>query len=762
MRVKGLFQKEEQILLNYEKKLTKDFFSDEKAAKAYESLLKEFRRLCFKVMRLASISDRVQADLNQLNSRLNEANEEINKKNQLLEQYSRRLSRDLEDTEEKYRSIFENAMEGMFQCTPDGFYLAVNTAMANMLGYESKKEMLESLEDMTARHFSDPEQSAVFRREIEARGVVRAFEMTMRRRDGVEFFVSVNARLVVNAADGSVMYEGSVVNITERKEKERAQLEREAALAANQAKSAFLASMSHEIRTPMNAVIGMADLLVQSSRLNPKQREYAEIIHNSANDLLGILNDILDFSKIEAGKLVFEDIPFDLIDTVESVSDMFLEQLVAKPIEFFVEIGPGVPRQVIADPLRLRQVLINLLSNAFKFTEAGEIRLEVSLVTRNQTRAEIMFSVSDTGIGISEDAQRRIFHAFSQADSTTSRKFGGTGLGLAICKKICTLMDGNIWVESKPGQGSRFSFTAKLAQGKAPQIHGLPLKGRSVLLVTAISRQALVLMRSLNEFGVQVQTAKTAAEARERLQVLEAGAQDYVILMEASLPDATGLDFIAQLTESGVTKRGAILLMGPYGDENLENRALLAGAKGYLFKPIKTTRLLNGILEALGLLDDFEVQKSRASGISLAGVRLLLVEDNLINQLVATEILNQEQIDVVCAANGQEAIKMLAEQSYDAVLMDIQMPVMNGLEATKAIRKMKDLKKLPIIAMTADAMQDNREQCLEVGMNDFVTKPINRQELLLTLSRYVTPVSAGSASDQGAPCEQGHSSPQKD
>ena len=760
MSVKGLFQKEEQILLNCEKKLSKGFFSDEKAAKAYESLLKEFRRLCFKFMRLTSISDRVQADLSQLNNRLNVANEEINKKNQLLEQLSRRLSRDLEDTEEKYRSIFENAMEGMFQCTPEGFFLAANTAMATMLGYESKKEMLESLEAMANLHFGDQGQSSAFRREIEAQGMVREFEMTMRRRDGVEFFVSVNARLVVNEEDGSVMYEGSVVDISERKEKERALLEREAALASNQAKSAFLANMSHEIRTPMNAVIGMSDLLVQSSRLNPKQREYAEIIRNSANDLLGILNDILDFSKIEAGKLVFEDICFDLIDTVESVSDMFLEQLIAKPVEFFVEVGPGVPRQVIADPLRLRQVLINLLSNAFKFTEAGEIRLEVSYITRNRDRAEIMFSVSDTGIGISEDAQRRLFHAFSQADATTSRKFGGTGLGLAICKKICTLMNGDIWVESKPGQGSRFSFTAKLALGRQQDSRTQPLNGRNVLLVTAISRQALVLMRILNEFGAHVQTAKTAAEARERLQHVDA--VDCVILVDASLPDAPGVEFISQLTEGRPPGWGTILLMGTYGDEDLRNRAFQAGAKGYLFKPIKTTRLLNGILEALGLLDEFEELRGGVSGISLAGVRLLLVEDNLINQLVATEILNQEQIDVVCAGNGREAIKMLETQSYDAVLMDVQMPVMNGLEATRAIRKMPHLKKLPIIAMTADAMQDNREHCLEAGMNDFVTKPVNRQELLLTLSKYVRPASEGQAAEQLGSCCQTHSLRLKD
>lgn len=728
-----LFQKEEAIISDGEKKLKEDFFSSKKEAKAYESLLKQFKRLSLQVVRLTSISDRVQADLSKLNNRLNTANEEINEKNLMLEKFSKQLSRDLEDTEEKYRSIFENAVEGMFQSTPSGVLIAANTSMAKMLGYKTVIEILES--QGSTFQYCAPKQLAAFRRKIEGQGVVREYEMIMRRKDGVDFPVSVNARLVVNEEDGSIMYEGSVVDITGRKEKEEALLEREAALASSKAKSAFLAKMSHDIRTPMNAVIGMANLLSLSAGLDAKQREYVDIINSAAINLLGILNDILDLSKVEAGKLVFEDTPFVLRDTVESVPDMFLEQLAAKPIELLVDISPSVPKIVVADPIRLRQVLINLLSNAFKFTEAGKIHLKVSLVRKNQDTAEVMFSVSDTGKGIDEKDLSMIFLAYAQASN--SRGIGGTGLGLAICKEICLHMGGDIWVESKPGKGTQFTFTVQMALGEAPDIDEVPLDNHNILLVTHSLPHAMVLIRVLNEFGAKVQLVETVAEAHKQLKILDAE-DDCVVLVDADLPGASGLELIQQLLIIRPTGRTKALLMGPYGDTDLQDRAIQAGAKGYLSKPIKAARLLNEILEALDLKGS--ASSSLPRGHSIAGARLLVVEDNTFNQYVAIEILNLEHIHVDCADNGPQAIEMLSTQSYDAVLMDIQMPGMSGLEATKAIREMPHLKQLPIIAMTANAMQGDRERCLEAGMDDYVTKPINRLELLKTLGKYVRPI----------------------
>ncbi len=526
---------------------------------------------------------------------------------------------------------------------------------------------------------------------------------------------------------------------------------------ANKAKSEFLALISHEIRNPMNGIIGTCDLVMDTD-LDRKQKEYLKIIQSSARSLLGLINDILDFSKIEAGKLDFETIPFALREVIEEVSDMFLELMSKKDIEMVVDIAPDVPRELIADPLRLRQVLVNLTSNALKFTDEGEICITVQTRAATADAVELLFCVRDTGIGIAPEHQQNLFDVFTQVNGSTTRKYGGTGLGLAICKRIVEMMGGNIWVESEPGVGSLFYFTAKF---RAEFFDAVPepvvpqeFKTYKVLIVEDNPSTLRVMKRFLESFGFSTHTCETAEEALGLCATPEAGDRSDdqpdnrfdLILMDGSLPGMDGITAADKIKKALGKTAPPIIVSSILGREIDVHRAKAAGIDSFLIKPVKESLLLDTILEIFG----YKTKASKESDSSLihpaefADVCILLVEDNPTNRRIASEILKNAGMKVDTANNGREAVQAVRQTAYDAVLMDVQMPEMDGIEATRAIRREFPQTHIPIIAMTAYAMSGDRKKCLKTGMNDYVIKPIDRKELFAALRKHIARIRVAS------------------
>ncbi len=535
--------------------------------------------------------------------------------------------------------------------------------------------------------------------------------------------------------------------------------DRKAAEAASRAKSDFLANMSHEIRTPMNAVINFCDLL-SGTALTAKQSKYLNIIRSSSRSLLSIINDILDVSKIEAGKLTLEFIPIILEEIIEEVSDMFRDKIQQGNIAFAVDVSPRVPGRVTTDPLRLRQVLVNLAANAFKFTEAGEIRISVDTRSLEKNRVELLFCVRDTGIGIAPDAQQDLFRPFTQADSSTTRKHGGTGLGLAICKKIVTMMDGNIWVESTPGQGSCFFFTLQcqtaIDRPVFPSQVSAKLKNLKTLVVEESPSVQRMLAGYLDALGARVYMADSAEAALR--QYLESIAQDPfgLILIDVNLTGMDGVTAAKKIKANPQTTAPPIIILNASGRKGDFSAVQEAGIEGFLFKPIRASALYEAVLEIFGKNDTLPNDPPVACTPSdrFAPLYVLLAEDNPTNRMVATEILEAAGIRVDTAENGVDAVNAVKRISYDAVLMDIQMPDMNGMEATRVIRNRLNMADLPIIAMTAQAMNRDRKACIEAGMDGYLTKPIARERLFEAL-KAVTEKSIHAGAESVHPADGG-------
>jgi PAS domain S-box-containing protein len=670
----------------------------------------------------------------------------------------------LAETERFFRSVLELAPDGLMVVDEKGVIQLANAQCEKLFGH-TRDELVGQPVEMLVPLDVRPGHAALretFHRAPAARAMGANRELRGLRKDGSEFPVEIGLSPLPARGSEGIQVAVSIRDVTERREQERAlKLAKAKAEEATETKSMFLANMSHEIRTPMNAILNMTGLALEAD-LPPKPQQYINVAHSSARNLLGILNDILDFSKIEADRLQLESAPFSLREVLEEITDTFRSVVIQKHVELITHALPSVPDRLRGDALRFRQVLTNLISNAFKFTDRGEVLVKVETVgSENARPGDVLLraSVSDTGIGISPEQQARLFQSFTQADSSTTRKYGGTGLGLVISRRLARLMDGDLTVDSTPGKGTTFVFTARLGvedQSEATvRVAPAGIAERPVLVVedTETSRDLLeTLLRSWSMTPVSTATAEEGLALLERRN--RRGGHDPfgLVVLDWMLPGMNGLDAAERIRSRDETRTLPIVLISAYAGKEEEARSAELGVNVFLPKPITASSLFDAVVESQGARVHAARRALDAPLEREFDVRVLLAEDNEANQMVASEILGRLGIELDIANNGREAVEMAraGRDKYAAVLMDVQMPEMDGLAATRAMRADPAFHGLPILAMTANAMKTDVDACLAAGMNDLITKPIDRKALLQTLRRWL-PVGQGPSSSIPSP-----------
>ncbi len=678
---------------------------------------------------------------NNMAQQLNEAFEKIENQNRQLEEAYNIIQSDKAYIEE----LLENLQAAVYVKDLQGRYTFVNCEWEKATGVARDqaigKTAVEVFPSDIGQKYHENDM-----------GVIRSCEIQVTEDYAVQEGINktyLSTKVPMRQNDIIIGLCSVSTDITERKHmEEELVVAKKIAEDASKSKADFLANMSHEIRTPMNAIMGMA-YLIQKTELTKRQKDYIDKIHKSSQHLLGVINDILDFSKIEAGKLDIEYIDFNLESVLDNLSNLIGEKCSAKGLELIFDVDPEIPNNLCGDPLRLGQILINYANNAMKFTEKGEIIVRIRKEFYKENEYLLRFEVKDTGIGLTEEQKNKLFQSFQQADSSTTRKYGGTGLGLAISKNLATLMGGNVGVNSEEGKGSTFWFTARLLINKKFNEINLPaikLQNRQVLVVDDNLQARTIISDMLKTMSLRVDEAESGVKAINMvINANNINAPYEIIYMDMQMPGTNGIETIKQINILNLALKPHYIMVTAFGREEIFHEAQNAGVELVLVKPVNPTVLFDATIRVLvgnveEACEDQEivvVQSSKNNLLAIKGSNVLLVEDNKLNQQVALELLEDGGFNIDIANNGQIALQKIGEKTYDIVLMDMQMPVMDGLEATRQIRKNPKYLMLPIVAMTANAMTEDKERCTAAGMNDHLTKPIEPDLLYETLIKWI-------------------------